>query len=201
MITSPMSVVSRTRDRNAFTLLEVTIVLVMLVGLLAMAWPRMSGVARQTDLRGAAMTIKRALNEAKEQAVQRGREVHFIYKHESSGFQLSESRANERDADPAERNAPEAMGAELTTGAAFAMGSLPEGCLFLSENQSSADQSTRPMEITFYPDGRGTNHQLQVAFDTREMAISLSVRGLTGGVKISQVIHQDLAQDDPESIR
>lgn len=199
MITSPMSVVPRYRNRNAFTLLEVTIVLLMLVGLLAMAWPRMSSVARRTELRGAAMTIKLALSEARQQAVQRGREIHFIYNPESSRFQLSEVRVSQgiegRIEGRIDRRAPEA------TGTALATGSLPEGYVFLSQDQLDANQSTRPGEITFYPDGRGTNHQLQVAFDTREMAVLLSVRGLTGGVQMSQVIQREVAAEELESIR
>ena len=70
-------------------------------------------------------------------------------------------------------------------GRGFASGSLPEGLVFRSEPQKRGLGETRGRArdeqqlekniITFYPDGRGTHHELQIAFQN-EMAITVAVR-------------------------
>ena len=200
----PMFTFRNRPDRNAFTLLEVTIVLVMLVGLLSLAWPRMSGVAKRSELRDAALKIKLALNEARDQAIQRGLEVQFVYGLQSSRYQLRQA-PSDRDSEtsPVEPNLNDPA-------SGFAAGSLPEGFAFRSEVPTRLEVPARsevptrdPQQsetdfITFYPDGRGTNHQLQIAFENGEMAIAVSVRGLTGGVKISSDIQFASTLDERE---
>ena len=194
----PMLTFRNRSDRNAFTLLEVTIVLVMLVGLLSLAWPRMSGVAKRSELRDAALKIKLALNEARDQAIQRGLEVQFVYGLQSSRYQLRQAPSGrDTETSPVEPNLNDPA-------SGFAAGSLPEGFAFRAEVPTRSEVPTRDQQqsetdfITFYPDGRGTNHQLQIASENGEMAIAVSVRGLTGGVKISSDIQFMSTLDEQE---
>ena len=164
----------------------------MLVGLLSLAWPRMSGVAKRSELRDAALKIKLALNEARDQAIQRGLEVQFVYGLQSSQYQLRQTPSGrDSETSPVQPNLNERA-------SGFAAGSLPEGFAFRSEVPARDGQQSETDSITFYPDGRGTNHQLQIAFENGEMAIAVSVRGLTGGVKISSDIQFASTLDEQE---
>ena len=173
--------------------------MVMLVGLLALAWPRMSGVAKRSELRDSALKIKLALNEARDQAIQRGIEVQFVYGLQSNQYQLRKTPSDleiKTSLDASNRD-------DRASG--FAAGSLPEGFIFRSEAPAARseapardEQQSETDVITFYPDGRGTNHELQIAFQTGEMAITVAVRGLTGGVKISSDIQFTSTLDEQE---
>ena len=200
----PMSTFRNRTAQNAFTLLEVTIVMVMLVGLLALAWPRMSGVAKRSELRDSALKIKLALNEARDQAIQRGLEVQFVYELQSDQYQLRKKTSDQEI--ETSLNAPK----RDDRAAGFASGSLPEGLVFRSGAPERPEDPARPEDaardeqqseqsiITFYPDGRGTHHELQIAFQNGEMAITVAVRGLTGGVKISSDIQFTSTLDEQE---
>ncbi|MEC7408518.1 MAG: GspH/FimT family pseudopilin [Planctomycetota bacterium] len=193
-----MSTFRNRTAQNAFTLLEVTIVMVMLVGLLALAWPRMSGVAKRSELRDSALKIKLALNEARDQAIQRGLEVQFIYGLQSNQYQLRQISSDQE----IETSLNARKRDDWASG--FASGSLPEGLIFRSEatekpeDPARAEQQSETDVITFFPDGRGTNHDLQIAFQNGEMAITVAVRGLTGGVKISSDIQFTSTLDEQE---
>ena len=166
--------------------------MVMLVGLLALAWPRMSGVAKRSELRDSALKIKLALNEAREQAIQRGLEVQFLYGLQSNQYQLRQTPTDQE----IETSLAASKRDDRSSG--FAAGSLPEGFIFRSEAPSINGQQSETDVITFYPDGRGTNHELQIASHNGEMAISVAVRGLTGGVKISSDIQFMSTLDEQE---
>lgn len=193
-----MSTFRNRTAQNAFTLLEVTIVMVMLVGLLALAWPRMSGVAKRSELRDSALKIKLALNEARDQAIQRGLEVQFVYELQSDQYQL-----RKKTSDQEIETSLNALKRD-DRAAGFASGSLPEGLVFRSgaperlEDAARDEQQSERNVITFYPDGRGTHHELQIAFQNGEMAITVAVRGLTGGVKISSDIQFTSTLDEQE---
>ena len=122
-----MSTFRNRTAQNAFTLLEVTIVMVMLVGLLALAWPRMSGVAKRSELRDSALKIKLALNEARDQAIQRGLEVQFVYELQSDQYQLRKKLQIRKSKRPSMRRRGMIRRLDLRSG------SLPEGLIFRSE--------------------------------------------------------------------
>ena len=172
--------------------------MVMLVGLLTLAWPRMSGVAKRSELRDSALKIKLALNEARDQAIQRGLEVQFVYELQSDQYQLRKK--------PSDQEIETSLSAPKRDDRAsgFAAGSLPEGLIFRAEDSARPEDAARDEQqseqniITFYPDGRGTHHELQIAFQNGEMAITVAVRGLTGGVKISSDIQFTSTLDEQE---
>ena len=62
----------RGKDRSAYTLLELMIVLAILVTVMAVAWPRITGQLQTIGPREAALQLKGDLEEAREQAVLTG---------------------------------------------------------------------------------------------------------------------------------
>jgi prepilin-type N-terminal cleavage/methylation domain-containing protein len=85
-------------ERNAFTLIEVMIVLTIVVSVMAIAWPRMRGLAAKTQIREAAIEFKAACIEARDRSVRSGKPVYLRYKLGLSKFRLSETE--QMDAQP-----------------------------------------------------------------------------------------------------
>ena len=63
------------RSVRGFSLLELMIVLVLMVGLLAIAWPNMQRSLRRTTLNEAAQTLREAIDEGRHEAIVTGRPV------------------------------------------------------------------------------------------------------------------------------
>lgn len=63
------------RSKQGFSLLELMIVLVLMVGLLAIAWPNMQRSLRRTTLNEAAQTLREAIDEGRHEAIISGRPV------------------------------------------------------------------------------------------------------------------------------
>ena len=57
------------RSVRGFSLLEVMIVLVLMVGLLAIAWPNMQRPLRRTTLNEAAQVLREAIDEGRHEAI------------------------------------------------------------------------------------------------------------------------------------
>ena len=74
--------------RDGFTLLEVTIVLLIIVGMLSIAWPRMQTAMSRSDLRNAALVVKRTLASARRQAVESGQQIHVVFSDGSNQIQV-----------------------------------------------------------------------------------------------------------------
>lgn len=93
---------SQMADAFAFTLLEVLIVLTIVVAFLAIAWPRMRGMAARTELREAAVEFKTACAEARELAVRSGAPVVVRYQCGGSAFGLCADGSSPRSGEPSE---------------------------------------------------------------------------------------------------
>ncbi|MCY2984750.1 MAG: prepilin-type N-terminal cleavage/methylation domain-containing protein [Planctomycetota bacterium] len=63
------------RSKQGFSLLELMIVLVLMVGLLAIAWPNMQRSLRRTTLNEAAQMLREAIDEGRHEAIVTGRPV------------------------------------------------------------------------------------------------------------------------------
>lgn len=84
-------------NRYAFTLIEVMIVLTIVVSVMAIAWPRMRGLAAKTQIREAAIEFKAACIEARDSAVRSGNPVYVRYKFGQSKFRLTDSDTTDTD--------------------------------------------------------------------------------------------------------
>ena len=184
-----------TRKQAGFTLLEVTIVLLIMAGVMAIGWPRIRSAAHRADLKDAALTVRGTLMGARDRAVRSGRSVQFICRFESSQFRvanaLPEAGQNPMDENPVD--------ADLQTASTFKVGSVNQDVFFYLRTADRDQTPDRSLAITFFPDGRSTQTDLNLALADRSHCIKLSVRGLTGGVfihPVEKMFLQDTADRD-----
>lgn len=85
--------------REAYTLLEMMIVMTIVVLIMAIAWPRMRGLAAKTQVREAAVDFKAACAEARDLAVRRGQPIILNYQFGRSDYRISDSPNQQFDAD------------------------------------------------------------------------------------------------------
>ena len=208
--------------RNAFTLIEVMIVLTIVVSFMAIAWPRMRGLAGKTQLREAAVGFKAVCAEARDQAVRYGRPTMVRYRLGESQYRLSDAMAKHTDSDDLINvdatntteqrsldNDPLASDYELPLMIQFAEPTAGRGdenldrmdpLTDLSESGEDdkldigpADGEAKPFDwiesesITFYPEGRSSSATVRMLASDSGESITLTVRGLTGGVSIGPV--------------
>ena len=183
------------RKLAGFTLLEVTIVLLIMAGVMAIGWPRMRAAGHRADLKDAALTVRGALAEARDLAVRGGRVVQFTCKLDSSDFlianALTEAEQERLDESPSD--------ASLQTAYALKTGSIHRGVFFCRNAAESSQSSDRSLTILFFPDGRASQSIIKLALADRSHSVKLSVRGLTGGVfmhPIEKILVQDTAVRD-----
>ncbi|MCP4784385.1 MAG: prepilin-type N-terminal cleavage/methylation domain-containing protein, partial [Fuerstiella sp.] len=180
-----------------FTLLEVTIVLLIMAGVMAIGWPRIRSAGYRADLKGAALTVRAALVEARDIAVRSGRAVQFICRLDSSEFHVANAltETDQQRLDERPRHAG------LQTAAALKSGSISGDVVFYRDPADASQPSTGSLTVTFFPDGRSTQTNIHLAFADFSHCIKLSVRGLTGGVSIhpvEKILVQDAAVRDPD---
>ena len=170
--------------RDGFTLLEVTIVLLIIVGMLSIAWPRMQTAMSRSDLRNAALVVKRTLASARRQAVESGQQIHVVFSDGSNQIQVcsklpkSEDRIEIGESSPADFDDIPSNHSSVLLGNAF---------FSHKPNAKMQDTKSETQTITFYPDGRGTQSEVCLALPEQSYWIKLSIRGLTGGVTIHQM--------------
>jgi type II secretion system protein H len=221
--------------RHAFTLLEVMIVLAIVVSMMAIAWPRMRGMAAQTELREAAVEFKAACAQARQQAARTGNPVFLHYAWGQRQYQLGDRLATEADAsDVIEIQSPEteeldagdwdrsegpdsdgpdsdrAKGAdsvdwpryELPMGMEFADPASPQSTddswQFDPVDELAVSDETK--SIAFFPDGRCESADVRIRASDNGDSITLTLRGLTGGVSIAAVEKHREPNTDDESV-
>ena len=171
------------RKTAGFTLLEVTIVLVIMAGVMAIGWPRMRAAGHRADLKDAALTVRGAIAEARDLAVRGGRVVQFTCRLDSSDFHLANA-LNEAEQQRLDESPDDAI---LQTLHVVKTGSIHRGVFFYRNAAESPQPSNRYLTILFFPDGRSSQSSVKLALVDRSHCIKLSVRGLTGGVFIHPV--------------
>jgi len=171
------------RKHAGFTLLEVTIVLLIIAGVMAIGWPRMRAAGHRADLKDAALTVRGALAEARDLAVRSGRVVQFTCRLDSSDFRLANALTEAEQ----ERLNESPDDASLQTAHALKTGSIHRGVFFCHNAAESSQPSNRSLTIMFFPDGRSSQSIVKLALVDRSHCVKLSVRGLTGGVFIHPV--------------
>lgn len=197
-------------DRSGFSLPELLIVLAILVAMTAFALPAMRGPLDKGRLRSSATSVRAALGRTRSTAIRRGQDVSFHYElngnhwrielngasfHQSAdtenGAALVETPANSRDLITSQRSV-------------IQEGELPQGCTFVEQSDSefvTLDHETDVTEpgatsgdspfslnwarpIRFRPNGRSEDAEIFIR-GSREFAVRLDLRGLTGGVSYS----------------
>ena len=124
------------RSNRGFSLLELMIVLVLMVGLLAIAWPNMQRSLRRTTLNEAAQTLREAIDEGRHEAIVTGRPV-FVQMQQGNHEVRTGSFANFAN----DEDTLETFGNELATDFAS---SRPAPSSPLSQQQESHLDSKSP---------------------------------------------------------
>ncbi len=124
------------RSKRGFSLLELMIVLVLMVGLLAIAWPNMQRSLRRTTLNEAAQTLREAIDEGRHEAIVTGRPV-FVQMQQGNHEVRTGSFANFAN----DEDALGSFGNELATEVAS---NRPSPSSSLTQQQESHSDSKSP---------------------------------------------------------
>jgi len=211
--------------RGGFTLLELLAVVAILALIAGMSWPSFERLLNRSRVQDAAKQVRTELGEARLRAIESGRPQEFRFQ---PGTGLFEVRPKEEEAaGPAVlKSALEQMsdesgesepisGAEVTDTAAYER-YLPQGMVFAGqevakepaageEEEGLAGLSTAELTerqtwsepILFYPNGRSSNARIRVT-DGRRYAVDVSLRGLTGTVRVGPASRIEPATEQGE---
>ena len=209
----------RPAQRGGITLLELLLVLALLVIFAAMAWPSLQKPFDNQRLRKAGDLIRSELCKARVKAMDNGVIHVFTYNASTSQFQVQPWAGYDAALEGSATSLAFA-GTSLdviATDAAPMLGGdqLPEGVVFstvetVGDNRSTAALSTadvsasggtaqvraQQQEVTpilFYPDGTTSTARLILA-NQHERYVILELRGLTGVVKVSDVLSAEELQ-------
>ncbi len=93
----------RHRSVRGFSMLELMIVLVLMVGLLAIAWPNMQRMLRRTTLNEAAQVLREAIDEGRYEAITTGKPI-FVQMQQGNHEVRTGSFANFANAEDADKS-------------------------------------------------------------------------------------------------
>ena len=191
--------------RNAFTLIEIMLVLAVMVVLAALSAPALRGVMRRQQLQAAADAVRADLTRAHVQAMKSGRVQVFRaeiggrkYKIEPyiAGDDAIESVAGAQDSS----GKVYGQGVYDPTAAVASQRELPDGTAFVEGDAVEASRSA-PIEaelyglgqdaawcqpILFYPDGTCSDAHVVVG-NEQQAGMRLDLRGMTGVVTLGEI--------------
>jgi hypothetical protein len=181
------------------TLLELVLVLAVLVAIAALAVPALDRPLASQRLKSGADLVRSTLVKARVEAMHSGEVQLFRFLPESGEYQVERFAGLE--------------GAVEQSGFAAAnlSGMLPDGILFLAADRaetardqavemsqvSAADDAGWSQPIMFYADGT-TSTALLLLRGEYGMSLELSLRGLTGGVQVSEVYVDEAASSEAD---
>lgn len=173
----------------AFTLFEVVLVLVVMVGLLGIAWPSLNRIHDHHRLRQSGELVQVRLMAARVRALETGLIYQFCFEPNGRRFiaaPLEQDPANSGGTAPAS-----AVAGMLKAGVSFEAGSwgtgVPISEVVLNRLPDAAEYQglTCAGPILFYPDGTALAPAPLVLRSDKQHAVQLTVRSLTGGVTLA----------------
>lgn len=186
-------------SRSGYTLLEILLVLGVLAVLAGIAWPALLQFSTEQAIRGASETVRSQLDQARTRAIETGKPYHFLYEPDGTHFLVMPA---ERDIAPATTFtvAPPVNAIHTATSGEVADGLLfhpGPGLVARGHRLNIEDLSELPdagllqqiqwsAPITYQPDGTSEDVSFRLA-DQNQRYIELSVRGLTGMAKASDL--------------
>ncbi|QGJ71089.1 Hypothetical protein PBC10988_27920 [Planctomycetales bacterium 10988] len=189
---------SRRFDQAGLTIWEIMLVLAIVAVMAAMAVPALEGPLATQRLRSGAETIRAAWVKARVEAMKSGEVLTFRYSPETSDFMLETFAPMSGGTNFAGLE----MDATAGTSTAQPDATLPDGITFVeSETMSDARSQYWTMQgetaevaeaapIFFYPDGTTSTASLWLG-NERGHLIRLDIRGITGVVKVSDVLSEE----------
>lgn len=186
-------------NRRGLTLVEIILVLSLLVIIGAVAAPLLEGSFARSRLHHGGDLLRAAWSRARLAAIETGEPHAFRYQTRGSAYQilplvsLSDPAASYTSTDSSEER-------EVSDMLRMAGDRLPDGVLFASGQVSSAPQfaavpmpsdGTWSAPILFRPDGT-TSDAVVLLSNSRGRTIRVTLRGLTGISRASNVLSEDL---------
>ncbi len=203
---------ARRRANEAFTLLEVLLVVAIMIAVLAIALPSFQGSFDQQRLKKAGQQVQTEWTKARNRAIRTGRvqvfqhtlfSNRFVTRVQSSPADEWQSESSDADADPF-LSTPDETTEQLPDGIFFMacdvqvdqrstleMSSLDATPIvddFSSDSSSEGmtGEESWGMPIFFFPDGTTSTAQLILANDNQQ-SVTITLRGLTGMVRLGRV--------------
>lgn len=177
------------RRRGGFTLLEITVVVLILMLLMAVALPQMRGTIQHMRLRQAGREVASVMRLARDSAVVRGSPVEVIFSMNDKGadkYQLVLMQDDMERIKPTQRRSwhrGEGMlgipGLEW-----LRVRELPEGVYFAQISSTAPlTEDKRLPRIIYYPDGSATGGTISVQ-DIRNRAMNIEIYRATGLARV-----------------
>lgn len=182
------------RNRNAFSLMELIIVLAILIAVAAMAVPMMQRSFEGQKLDKAADLVRAGMGRARVKAIRSGDVVGFFYQVDGAAFtvvpfnaeQLKRLETMPIDANQRSSNfdfSKERLPRDVRFSTAKAM----ESSRAIMTLADLAYQPGQMRPILFYPDG--TSQDAKIILQNRQGdAIQVNLRGLTGTTTVTRII-------------
>ena len=186
---------SHTKQRDGYTLLEVLLALAVLVTLVTIVWPSVTRMYEDYQLKDVTNDLRVQMAATRMLALNEGITYQFRFEPEGRFFVAipSEYRmgssAEEEDSQTVEK-----LYGELPEGLKFkdlrkginATEKIDELWLEGMANANELSGKSWSQAMYFHPDGTASHAQFQVV-DQNDLAIKVSIRGLSGAIKTSKV--------------
>ncbi len=213
--------------RSAFTLMELMLVLALLVILGAMAYPALKGPFELQTMRKAGELVRVELCKARLKAMKTGQVQMFTFEPNTGNYSIqlyyTEQGLLEADATMSGLGASGfgVGGSGSRTATVSQTHELPEHIVFASVEVQGDTRSMQLQQqaqggggtagfgaagtglaqglspILFYPDGTASNAKVILTNETQKAYVVVSLRGLTGVVKVSGLVSADEIQQIP----
>ena len=186
-------------SRDAFTLLELLIVLAVLAGMAALSWPAVSGLLAKSEIRSAAKQVRAALTRARLDAMESGTVHQFRYQAGTGRFEIAAvtGPANEGPesglSGPVDREASENAENTLPSGVCFESPGGYEDGLGFAKPAVLPGEERWSAPLLFFPNGRTSSAKLRLR-GRRDYSLQLSLRGVTGTVTLGKL---EQAEEQP----
>jgi len=193
------------RRRNAFTLIEILLVLAVLVAITAISAPALRGTMRRQKLQSAADAVRADLTRAHVQAMKTGRVQVFRMEIGGRKYKVEPYIAGD-DAIESVAGAQDSSGKVYGPGvydpsaAVVSQRELPEGTTFIEGDAITASRAAAieaelyalgqdaawSEPILFYPDGTCSDAHVVVG-NEQQVGLRLDLRGMTGVVTLGEI--------------
>jgi prepilin-type N-terminal cleavage/methylation domain-containing protein len=191
-------------QRSAFSLIELLIVLALLAAVAAITTPTLISEMRNNQVFEAGETVREVLAESRKYAIDSGIDYEFRYEPGGQYFVVipsedEPSNANSMQDDSSVANYVSVSGElpenfqirAMEDSAGESVESLPPETFGQLENALQLSQKTWSRPILFHFDGTAQDFQFRVSDDERR-TVEISIRGLTGAIRLSQVYQETL---------
>ena len=203
MVTRRIIIHNSTNRQSGFTLLELLIVLALLVAIATIAMPTLVSEMRNNQVYESGESVREILAESRKYAIDSGIDYEFRYEPGGQFFIVipgeSDPMAANSTQDDASVSNYLSLSGELAEDfqiramedAGESIESLPVEAFGSLENASLLAQKSWSAPVLFHFDGTAEDFAFRVSDDDGR-TVELSIRGLTGAIRLSQVYQETL---------